>query len=108
MKENITKLMLFVITIIVIFSIIGGLGTTVRDGARAATEANNCTADSSLTYNRSAGFCMNSTGNNQYAATVYNTLPLLSLFNESGVITLVLMAAILIGIIAYALRRKGT
>lgn len=110
MDDKLKRITLIVIAFTVVLSIIGGMASTIKDSAQAAaTPPNNCStgtdsAGVALSYNYTNGFCKNSTGDKLYAAST-TPMPLQALFNESGIAVLVLMAALLIGVIAYLLHK---
>lgn len=101
-------IILLIVAIIIAFSFIGSSANEIIKGSRSVTEANNCidltpdTTGARLFYNRTDGYCWNST-DKQVLATRYQ-LPLNGLFGENGVMLLVMMASILIGLIFFSLR----
>ena len=105
-KNMLVGVLGIVLTVIILFIIVGGMSNTVVDSARSITDANNC-SDGSLLYNQTSKYCMNSTGNNLYLAKQYD-LPLSDLFGESGIALIALMAGLLVTIIVLAIRKvKG-
>lgn len=108
----ITTIIIIVVAIVVLFSIIGGTANDLTDAADSITDANNCsegtdTTGAELTYNISSGYCLNSSGGNQYVAGQYD-LPLNGLFDASGVVLLILMAVlfmIILGIAFYGIKK---
>ena len=101
-----------VIAIILIFSIIAGISTTLRQGAESVTEANNCSlsldgAGTSHWYNITDGFCWNSTGADGTGVPEFDggkSLPLASMFSSGGVLILILMGSFLLLLIGIALK----
>lgn len=96
-----------ILGIVIAFNILGNTSDTLIDGSNEITYADRCaeTRDSVGTayfFNLSDKYCWNST--DKVALATYYTLPLFGLFTSSGVVLLVVMAAILIALIFFALR----
>lgn len=106
----ITAIIMMIVGIIVIFSIIGGMSSSIKEGAESITDANNCSLgkdanSAELEYNITNKYCYNTTGNvtargNVYLAGQYD-LPLNSLYGSSGVVILILMAVLLISAVMF-------
>ncbi len=100
-------IVLLVVALVVAMTFIGSSSKELTDAADSITEANNCSegednAGIKEYLNVTDGTCHNSTGTIPNARGDYD-LPLNSLFSSSGVVLLVLMAALLIFLIALSL-----
>lgn len=98
------------IAVIVIFSFIGNASSSMKESSDSITTANNCsqfsgTDGSAYIYNATSGSCHN-TSSDVIATARLKTLPLNSLFNSSGVIWLIVMAAVLILLIGASFIKK--
>lgn len=106
--KKVFAVIMVIITVIIVMNIIGHTAGPLKEGADGITEAHNCSegednTGATLTYNSSNGFCLNSTGDKEYAAGYYD-LPMNSLFGKTGVVFLCLMAGLLIGLITLVLK----
>lgn len=106
-KGKIYNLVGIIILILVILSVIGGLASTMVDSGNAVTQANTCSRytgvnGETLTYNVTTDLCDNSTDNGVVDASA--DLPLEGLFSPTGVIWLVVMAALLLAVIGISLK----
>lgn len=94
---------LVIVTLTIIFSIVGSSGDEITGAADSVSDPNNCTESldstgTAMTYNITSDKCYNSTGDETFSPTKYD-LPLAGLFSSNGVVLLVFMAAILIFVI---------
>lgn len=97
------------IGIVIVFSIIGNMGATVIDASNAANNPNNCSGgldatNKPLTLNYSSLSCKNSSGNDQYAASIQR-LPLSALFAPSGILLVILMIVIFLAVIIFIVHK---
>lgn len=108
----ITLIIIVIITLVVVFSFVGNTSPTITDAANSVVYPHNCSsgkdaAGKTLTFNLTSLQCENSTGG-QFAARI-DAMPLVSLFSPSGVLLIILMAAIFIValvLVIYMVKRK--
>lgn len=107
-KSWITFAILGIVGIVVSLTIIGGFAQPIREGAQAINYPNNCSEGEDNTgvaysFNYSDSYCYNSTTGKVYLAKSY-ALPLSGLFTPSGITVTILMIALFIGLVIYALK----
>ena len=98
-KKSVIGVVLLIVFLVIAMTIVG---STIDDVQDAADSSPDITCGGNTTWDSTDNRCEDSTGVT-YAAT--GALPLHSLFSGSGVLLLVLMAAIFIGLMLVILRQ---
>lgn len=105
LNKTIMVLVGIIISVIVIFNLVGGTSNELQDSSRTVSEANNCSeGPAGDRYDYATGNCTTTAGG-MYVPGTY-TLPLQSLFSPSGVLLLGLMIGIFVGTIVIIFRFK--
>ncbi len=99
-----------IVAILLIFNITSESANSLKNASSSITDANNCSISlgnnsEQLVYNESTKFCDNESGTPYYTAGETD-LPLASLFASTGILMLILMAAILIFSVKIILSKK--
>ena len=110
----ITVVIMIVVTIVILFSILGGTQGELVNAGDSITKANNCTLSKdtgggAMTYNKTSDVCQNSSGGIDPVTPDKYRLPLNGLFGSTGVVLLILMAVlflIILGTAFYAIKGK--
>lgn len=111
-NKMILGIIFLVVIIVVAMSFIGSSSKELTDAADSITDANNCSlgsdASGTFWYNITDKFCYNSTNVRANATSLYEArqfdLPLNSLYSRTGVVLLVMMAALLLVLIGVSLK----
>lgn len=109
LKKTLITVIGVIITVIILFSFVGGSASTVINASNSVLYPNDCdatddSAGAPYYFNVSDGDCYNSSTASQGTAEL-DRLPLSALFASNGVILIILMAMLLIGITVYILKR---
>ena len=106
-KKTLTAIIGVIVIFITVFSILSATSDSVKVAASSASVPNNCSSMTNSTYNYNAtdGKCYDRTGASYSFSAATYALPLAGLFASSGVVLLIVFAAILLIVIKMAMRK---
>lgn len=112
-KILLTSIIGIIVLIIVTFSLIGNSAPTLKQAALDISSMNNCSEYTACLYPATGTYhlktagdinCSNASNGDAGCAVGYYDLPLRSIFSPTGVILVILMAAVLIFLIVVSLK----